>query len=157
MIERDIEVQLVSKIKELLKPTNENDANIQIDGLWDYREDKGVQEDSVDGQLFISVQPRSYQTPTIPTCQIPIVFTLVMRAELDSDGRRYYETCDKLMTQFERWQKCLCDSHLDMTVPNEFEVTGYQLNGGQSLLDKTNKTWNYSQEMVVFGVVQTCV
>lgn len=109
-----------------------------------------------DAETFVIVkaQPRSYATSTIPTCQIALEVTALGRADSDPSGGQTADARDALMAVYENWQKCMDDTHADFTVPGEFECTGYRLDGGSFQLNQSDKIWQYSHSMTVFGVVQ---
>ena len=104
--------------------------------------------------IIVKASPRSYSTPTVPTCQIDLQVNALVRADIDYNGMNYLAVSDKMMDIFQHWQRCYIDTHEDFNVPNEFDCTGFQLGSGTFTLDATGKTWQYQHNMTIYGVVQ---
>ena len=103
--------------------------------------------------MIAKSQPRAYASPTIPTCQIDIDITALVRADIDYQGMDYLKVTSILMDIFQHWQRCYCETHEEFSVQDEFDCTGFQLGGGTFTLDATGKTWQYTHTVTVFGVV----
>ena len=152
MIEQQIEKKVLAKIESRL-----NDAGIekvQLVGQLDAVEGvKGIEASDSDVIIVAKASPRAYSTPTIPTCQIDVQVSALVRADIDYNGMNYLAVSDKLMDIFQHWQRCYDDTHEDFTIADEFDCTGFQLGGGNFTLDATGKTWQYQHNFTVFGVV----
>ena len=152
MIEQQIENRVIEKVTSALSATG---ANVQYAGQLQATE--GVKAlENADSDVFIiaKASPRSYSTATIPTCQIGVTLNVLVRADVDYNGVNYLGVTSKVMDILENWQKCYDDTHEDFTLSGEFECSGYRLDGGNFTLDSTGKTWQYSHNMTIFGVVQ---
>ena len=114
---------------------------------------KGIESSTADVIVVAKSQPRSYATPTIPTCQINLDITALVRADIDCNGMDYLKVTSTLMDIFQHWQRCYCETHGEFSVPNQFDCTGFQLGSGSFALDATGKTWQYAHSATVFGVV----
>ena len=56
------------------------------------------------------------------------------------------------MGVFQRWQRCLDDTHDDFSVAG-FTCTGFQLDAGQFGFLKSAAGWQYTHGMTILGVV----
>ena len=151
MIEADIEKRVVEKFKELF--TENGIDNVQVSGSFDISDIKATQESGKTSYLVVKVDPRSYGSPTLPETTLDIGFNLIVRADVDFNGKTYLDLCDILMTQMEIWQKCMNEAHDFFTLP-EFEMTGFVLNKGTTGIDPTATTFQYNHTFTVYGVVQ---
>lgn len=153
MIEQQIEKKILAHLGCKLKEAGIE--NVQLVGQLDAVEGvKGIESSECDVIIIAKASPRSYSTPTIPTCQINVDVTALVRADIDYNGKNYLAVSDELMNVFQHWQRCYCDTHDEFTVPNEFDCTGFQLGGGNFTLDATGKTWQYQHTITISGVVQ---
>lgn len=150
MTEQKIEEKVITKLT-----TSLSGYNIQIIGSWQTTSGtlKSVEDDTKTGVLVVKVYPRSYQTPTVPDANIVVELNLVMRADIDKDGSNYLAVTDALTTPLQSWQQSYDDYSRDFGVDNEFEPTGFTLNGGSISLDKEMKTWTYNQQFTVYGLL----
>ena len=96
--------------------------------------------------------PRQYESPTIPTCRIDLTVNVLVRADLDWNGKKYLDVISETTSVLEQWQKCLQDTHGDFSFEDEFDCVGFQLGSGTYSFDPQDKTWQYSHSMTVFGV-----
>lgn len=133
MIEKDIEEKIIETLKTLV-----GDDTIQYLGGWstggEY-ELKDEEEDEKVGYITVKVSPRFYEMPTIPQCTINIKVGMVVRSDIDYNGKTYLDLVECLMGKFEKWQKCLSDAHSDFEVDG-FEFCGFQLDEGSSGIDR---------------------
>ena len=152
MIEQQIEQRILSKISSALSA--EGIADVRLVGqLTAAAGVKGLEnaEDSV--IVIAKSSPRSYATPMIPTATINVDVSILVRADVDYSGKSYLDVSNLLMGIFQRWQRCLDDTHDDLTIEGEWDCTGYQLAGGSFALDQSGKVWQYSHSMTIYGVV----
>ena len=150
MIEANLETKIIDKLTTVL-----DSENVKFLGTFsavDVEELKN-EEDSSSGFCTVAVSPRSYDSPMTPTARIDVTISLILRSDVDYNGQTYLDLCDKLMTQFEIWQKCLDDAHTDFSTDG-FEVAGYVLGNGSTGIDKGNCLWTYEHSMTIYGVVQ---
>ena len=88
MIEQAIEQRIISKIADAL--SRAGIADIQIVGqLQSAEELKAVEEADTGGTIVVKASPRSYSTPTIPTCSVGVEIAAVIRADKDYNGLTY--------------------------------------------------------------------
>ena len=113
-----------------------------------------VEKESSDGMVVVKTQPRQYSSPTIPTCEIVVGVNVTIRADIDYNGMTYLDVADKIMNVLSQWQRCYMDTHVDFTIDGEFDCTGFQLESGAFQFDRSDKVWQYSHQMTVFGVIQ---
>lgn len=151
MIEQKLEKNVIDKIAQILHDNNIQD--FEAYGSLQPNTVKGVEDES---QIIIGVktQPRSYSSPTTPTCQIDVAVVLTIRADVDFSGKNYLEVCDLLMGLFENWQKCLDDAHADFSISGEFSCAGFQLGSGATAVDPDKTVWQYTHNFTVYGVVK---
>ena len=91
---------------------------VQLVGQLDAVEGvKGIEASDSDVIIIAKASPRSYSTPTVPTCQINVDVTALVRADIDYNGKNYLAVSDELMNVFQHWQRCYCDTHDEFTVP----------------------------------------
>ena len=151
MIEATLERLFVKRFEKVLEG-----LGVQVVGtLQPAMQDmvKGEEEGGM-GVLVVKVQPRSYDTPTIPTCRINCALSLSLRADLDYNGKTYFDVCSMLVNEMERLQKCLSDVHREFAIPDEgFTPTGFQLGEGDTGVNVQSKVFSYTHTFTVFGVI----
>lgn len=153
MIEQQLEKMVMTKIEDALKDNGIDD--IQVLGSWQPDDDiKGEQDESATGFVSIKTLPRSYDTPTIPDAQIQFQVNLLVRSDIDYNGKSYLEVTDEVHKVLHKWQKSYDDYHDDFTIDDEFEATGFQLDGGDCGIDKQNCAWNFLQQFTIYGIIQ---
>ena len=147
MIEHNIEKSIIDRLTAVLKDAGIQ--NVQMAGQLQAVEDvKGLEDNESDVIIVVKSSPRSYATPTIPTCQIGVEVKALVRADVDFNGMTYLDVTDRLMGVFQHWQKCYPDTHYDFTVPSRFECSGFQLGAGNFSLDPSGKVWQYSHNII---------
>ena len=110
-----------------------------------------IEKSTADGFLVVAVQPREYDTPTVPMCRITATVSLLVRAEKTEVD--FGALVDKLIALFDGWQSCMEDVHKLFSSPS-FEVAGFRLGSGDISLDRSARTYTYSHTLEVIGVVQ---
>lgn len=152
MIEQNIECKVLEKVSSKLSTAGIQ--NVQVySQLNAYDDVKGIEDANSDVMIIAKSSPRSYSTATIPTCQIDVQLNVLVRADVDFNGANYLAVTNQIMNVLQHWQRCYDDTHIDFSVENEFDCTGYQLGSGNFALDGTGKIWQYTHTMTVFGVV----
>ena len=152
MIEQSIEARVLAKIKDSLSALGID--NVRLVGQLEAVEGVKGLEDADDQIIIIAKSsPRSYATPTIPTCTITVDVNALVRADIDYNGANYLAVTDRLMQIFQNWQRCYDDTHEDFSIDGEFDCTGFQLDTGSFSLDATGKLWQYNHGMTIYGVV----
>ena len=152
LLEQEIEKKLMDKLTALLDANGIADKQVygtlQPDLLKAKEQDCGV-------LLVVKVSPRSYSSPTIPTCNIDVTVQLNTRADIDFQGKTYLDVCAVLMEQWEKWQRCMEDAHEDFTIPDRFTIVGFQLGKGTTAIDGDKTIWQYTTNFTLFGVVES--
>lgn len=110
-----------------------------------------IEKSTADGFLVVSVQPRSYDTPMVPTCTITATVSLLVRAEMTEVD--FGSLVEKLVNLFDRWQACLEDVHTPFS-SDAFQLAGFRLGSGEIGVDHASRTYNYSHTLDFIGVVQ---
>ena len=100
MIESKMEKQVLDKIDGIFKRNGIEDY--QLYGSLQPEILKGVETESAI-LVVVKASPRSYSSPTVPTCQIDFEVQLTLRADIDYGGKNYLDVCDLLMNQYEIW------------------------------------------------------
>lgn len=149
MIEQKLEKNVIDKLTSIF--TNNGISDFEVYGSLQPDIMKGVEGDS-SIVVVVKANPRSYQSPTIPTCQIDFEVQMTLRADIDYGGKNYLDVCDILLEQFEKWQKCLDDAHQDFSTP-KFSMVGFQLENGNNAADPDKVVWQYKHNFTVYGVV----
>ena len=106
MIEKDIEKTLQSKCLAAL--TTDGVTIHPISPLSSIAGEQ-IEKSTADGFLVVSVQPREYDTPMVPTCKISATVSLLVRAEMTEVD--FGALVEKLISLFDTWQACLDDVH----------------------------------------------
>lgn len=150
MIEADLEKIIIDNFKNVLK-----DYDTQIYGTWQATdiENKSEEEDGVESVLTVKALPRSYDTPTIPYASMSFQVALVVRSDVDFNGKDYIGITELVSTKMQEWQKSYGAYREDFTTEN-FEPTGFQLDGGDCGIDKTNYVWTYVQNFTLYGIIK---
>lgn len=150
MIEADLEKIVIDSFKAVLE-----DYDTQIYGTWQTTDDanKSEEEDGVESVLTVKALPRSYETPTVPYASFSFQVALVVRSDVDFNGRNYLGITDLVSTKMQEWQKSYGSYSEDFTTDN-FEPTGFQLDGGDCGIDKANYVWSYIQNFTLYGIIK---
>lgn len=102
MIEQKIEDAILDKIGKVLEEAGID--SIQLMGQLGAVEGvKGIEQSNADVVIVAKSSPRSYSTPTIPTCQIDVQVTALVRADIDYNGKKYLDINEELMNVFQHW------------------------------------------------------
>ena len=148
MIEKDIEQTLQA---ECLAALATDGVTIQPISPLSSSVAEQVEKSTADGFLVVSVQPREYETPMVPTCKITATVSLIVRAEMQEVD--FGSLVDKLVTLFDRWQACLSEVHTPFS-SSAFQLAGFRLGGGDIGIDRASATYSYSHTLDFIGVVQ---
>ena len=148
MIEKDIEQTLQT---ECLSALATDGVTIQPISPLSSTVAEQVEKSTADGFLVVSVQPREYETPMVPTCKISATVSLIVRAEMKEVD--FGSIVEKLVNLFDRWQACLADVHTPFS-SDAFQLAGIRLGGGEIGIDRASATYNYSHTLDFIGVVQ---
>ena len=153
LIEAELEKTVIEKIRYRL----ETYGGIDIIGAWSVvgeANNKGEEKlDDKNAIISVKVLPRLYETPTIPHAEFQVQVNLVVRSEVDFGGKNYLDITAELSDIFQQWQNDFCLLN-ELNIPNQFEITGFQLSGGDCGIDRDNCVWQFSQGFSIFGIIQ---
>lgn len=110
-----------------------------------------IEKSTADGFLVVAVQPREYDTPTVPTCKITATVSFLVRAEKTEVD--FGAAVSKLVTIFDSWQYCMDPVHKLFSSPS-FDLAGFRLGSGDISLDRSARTYTYSHTLEFIGVVK---
>ena len=147
MIEQKIEKNVIDAMKVAL-----GNFQAQFIGIWQTDGDKAC-EDGESAVVAVKAYPRSYETPTIPYASIEVEVSLAVRSDIDFNGQTYLDLTSRLQEVMQTWQKDFQSSHVAFSIDNEFDETGFQLNGGDCGIDRESKVWQFSQSFTIFGII----
>lgn len=148
MIEKDIEKTLQDKCLAALETKG---VRIHPISPLSSIAAEQIEKSTADGFLVVSVQPRSYDTPMVPSCTISAAVALLVRAEMKEVD--FGALTEKLINLFDRWQACLEDVHTPFSSPS-FQLAGFRLGSGEIGVDHASRTYTYSHTLDFIGVVQ---
>lgn len=148
MIEKDIEQTLQSKCLAALETKG---VRIHPISPLSSIAAEQIEKSTADGFLVVSIQPRSYDTPMVPTCTISATVSLLVRAEMTEVD--FGALVEKLISLFDTWQACLDDVHGPFSSPS-FQLAGFRLGSGEIGIDHASRTYTYSHTLDFIGVVQ---
>ena len=147
MVEQKIEKIVIDKMKTAL-----DGLQVQFIGMWQKEDDKAC-EDGTSAVVAVKAYPRSYETPTIPYANIQVEVSLAVRSDIDFDGKTYLDLTTAMQSIMQTWQKDFQSSHVDFSIENEFDETGFQLDGGDCGIDRESKVWQFSQSFTIYGII----
>ncbi len=147
MIEQEIEHRLA----DILSAELSADESTQIIGVWSTGTEKGVETNAANF-VTLKVYPRSYDTPTIPTCIVRCDLRVISRVEADSTGADYLALTEKIMALVQSWQSDMDKVQEDFSVSG-FSPAGFRIAQGDCGADKQSGTWQFSTQIEVHGVV----
>lgn len=148
MIEKDIEQTLQSKCLAALETKG---VTIHPISPLSSIASEQIEKSTADGFLVVSVQPREYDTPMVPSCKISATVSLLVRSEMTEVD--FGALVEKLINLFDRWQACLDDVHTPFST-DAFQLAGFRLGSGEIGVDHASRTYTYSHTLDFIGVVQ---
>lgn len=150
LIEAQIENIVVGKLEEALADY----TGVSIVGTWKPAEDLELKGSEEKATAIIGVKafPRSYETPTIPSTEIQVMISMAVRSDVDFNGTNYLGLTEKISDVLQEWQNEF-SSLGDFNITGKFDVTGFNLTGGDCGIDKETKCWQYVQGFTVYGIV----
>lgn len=148
MIEKDIEKTLQDKCLAAIETAG---VRIQPISPLSTLATEQIERSTADGFLVVSVQPRTYDTPMVPSCTITATVSLLVRTELIEVD--FGALTEKLINLFDTWQACLDDVHGPFSSPS-FQLAGFRLGSGEIGIDHASRTYTYSHTLDFSGVVQ---
>lgn len=147
MLEKKIEKTVIDNLKDAL-----DGLDVHYIGVWQTEDDK-ASESAEMAVIAVKAFPRSYETPTIPYASIQVEVSLAVRSDIDCSGMKYDEISEKIQDVLQTWQKTFDASHTAFSIENEFDETGFQLDGGDCGLDRESKVWQFTQSFTIYGII----
>ena len=149
-----VEVLLEQKIKENLAAiiSAAGIDDIQIIGSYDVSEIKAVEESGKTSYIIVKVNPRSYASPTIPTCTVECAVSLTVRSDIDYSGKSYVDLMDAFLSKYQSWQQCLDEAHDDFSVDG-WAITGFVLGEGSTAIDRNATVFTYTHSFTLYGII----
>lgn len=151
MIEASIEAKVIDVLNELF-----NDyEDIQVVGCWKTGNDEHMkgEEDTDLCVIGVKTQPRSYETPTVPYASMTTIISMAVRADVDFNGINYLEITSRISNALQKWQNNFHEAEDEFKIDNEFDFTGFQLEGGDCGMDKDNCVWQFQQSFTIYGII----
>lgn len=151
MIESDIEAKVIGVLNGLF-----NDyEDIQIVGCWKTGDDDNIkgEEDTNLCVIGVKTSPRAYETPTIPYASMTTTISMAVRADVDFNGINYLEITSRISDALQRWQNNFHEAEDAFKIPDKFDFTGFQLDGGDCGMDNINCVWQFQQSFTIYGII----
>ena len=150
LIEAQIENIVITKLRTALSDYD----NVSVVGTWQPTTGNDVKglEDKPVAVIGVKAFPRSYETPTVPSAEIQIEVSMAVRSDVDFNGTNYLGLTEKISDVFQDWQNDF-GNLTDFNIEGKFDVTGFNLTGGDCGLDRDNSLWQYVQGLTVYGIV----
>lgn len=123
MLEQKLEKIIIDKIRENFSAHEINDC--KIFGAWQDDELIKSEEDCSAIVITVKALPRTYETPTVPDAQIEISVSMLVRSDVDFNGKTYLSVSEILSDVFQKWQKKFENPEADFNIDGEFLFTGY--------------------------------
>lgn len=151
MPEELIEKAVADQMGELLKAQKIYDFKLMCRFA-----DDGTDLQSTEGKneilMTVVASPRQYETPTIADARIDFSLNLIVRADVDFNGKNWRNVTRIVQEKLQEWQDEFAAAAASFTFDN-FDFTGFQLTGGDSSLDKENQIWVFTQTASVYGII----
>ena len=77
-----------------------------------------------------------------------------MRAESDADGQGYLGVTEIITNILQSLHDSLDAACVAFDVAEKISTSGFQLTGGDVGLDKSARTWTWTQGIIIYGVVE---
>ena len=143
MLEKSIEANIISAIEAL------NLTGLDIKGAWQAAnagEVKDEEAPAAPATLYVRVGPRSFETFGIGVCSMDVVFSLVIRTDLNPTGTALETYVDPIADLIQSWNNTMnCNNPCGMAVEGEFAPGGLQMVGGSGP--------EFDREMCIWTVV----
>lgn len=128
MLEKSIEANIIAAIEAL------NLTGLDIHGAWQAAnagEVKDEEAPAAPATLYVRVGPRSFETFGIGVCSMDVVFSLVIRTDLNPTGAALETYVDPIADLLQSWDNTMsCNNPCGMAVDGEFAPGGLQMVGG---------------------------
>ena len=143
MLEKSIEANIIAAIEAL------NLTGLDIHGAWkaaNAGEVKDEEAPAAPATLYVRVGPRSFETFGIGVCSMDVVFSLVIRTDLNPTGTALETYVDPIADLIQSWNNTMnCNNPCGMAVEGEFAPGGLQMVGGSGP--------EFDREMCIWTVV----
>ena len=150
MIERDIEKAVIARVKALAVD------GLQVVGMWQASAAgivRGLEGADFTAALSVAAKPKTFQTFSLPTADIPVSLTLSVRAERAPDGDALHDFTAPVAALLDDWQASIASVKTDFTLSN-FNPCGFRLDGGEVSFDRNATAWVVTQSFTLRGIVK---
>lgn len=149
-----VEAYLESVVVQVLRDALKDYDNVQIVGTWEPSTDDRLKGEENKAGCIVGVKsyPRTYDTPTVPYCQINFDISMAVRADVDWNGNNYLDLTSIISEVLQGWQNDFNSLYI-FGFPDLFEITGFQLTGGDCGIDREEGIWQFQQSFAIFGIV----
>lgn len=130
---------------------SDNDSVLVI-GTWQTSDGVKGNDDKPTAVISVKAFPRMYETPTIPSTEIQLAVSMAVRSDVDFNGIDYLGLTEKISDVFQDWQNDFSNLSV-FNIDGKFDVTGFNLTGGDCGLDRDTKCWQYVQGFTIYGIV----
>lgn len=151
MIEKDIEKNIIDKIKSL------GLNGLAIDGLWQPTATgivKGTEKSAEPAGLLVKVNPMGYDTFGISDVIMDIGLYLTVRIDKCPTGTELVSYCEPISNLLKAWNMVQCGEELTDFVVDGFNPGGIQVNQGTGPdVDRQMKVWTVYYNMTLRGAI----
>lgn len=154
MLEQKLEKKVIDKIESTLSKANLLDI-VKVIGTWQAVDEEQLKCTEEEQTAIVTVKafPRSYATPTIADATINFEVNILVRSDVDYNGKSFLEVVSYIASIFQKWQKSYDMYKDDFEIEGNFTPTGFQQDGGDVGNDATNKLWTYSMTFTLNGII----
>ena len=151
MIEKDIEKNIIDKIKNL------NLNGLSVNGLWQPSATgivKGTEQSDSPAGLMVRVNPKGFETFGISDVSMNIELVLTVRIDMCPTGEELLSYCEPISNLLQAWNMVQCGVELTDFVVDGFNPGGIQVdNGTGPQLDNKMKVWTVYYNMTLEGAI----
>lgn len=154
MIELELENRIVDLLERSMLNTEWKDK-VQILTCWRNNEQmKGQECSDKSAYITVRVNPREYDTPTIPDAQIQVQLSLTVLADSDCFGDQYMVLTELMTNMLQEFQNSHDKATEAFSLEGKFLTTGFQITGGGVGMDSSTMTWQFQQSFSLYGIVR---
>ena len=152
MLEKSIEANIIAAIEAL------NLTGLDIHGAWQAANSGEVKDEeapAAPATLYVRVGPRSFETFGIGVCSMDVVFSLVIRTDINPTGTALETYVDPIVDLFQSWNNTMnCNNPCGMAVEGEFAPGGMQMVGGSGpTFEREAAIWSVLFNFTLRGTV----
>ena len=152
MLEKSIEANIIAAIEAL------NLTGLDIHGAWQATnagEVKDEEAPAAPATLYVRVGPRSFETFGIGVCSMDVVFSLVIRTDLNPTGAALETYVDPIADLLQSWNNTMDEENpCGMAVEGEFAPGGMQMVGGSGpVFEREAAIWSVTFNFTLRGSI----